>query len=137
MLALWLPTDSATVLRKMNEIQAIAARLPNVDLVLSQTKKDIARARRLQAEAEQARYGPGPRASPCPGLACCFAPQLLWLREEGRESVHVRGVQRAGGQEGCLPWWGDAEVINSIHGKLYSCDPVFHIVNCARRVSQT
>ncbi|KAB0377271.1 hypothetical protein FD755_011715 [Muntiacus reevesi] len=54
-LALWLPTDSATVLRKMNEIQAIAARLPNVDLVLSQTKQDIARARRLQAEAEQAR----------------------------------------------------------------------------------
>ena len=34
-LALWLPTDSATVLQKMNEIQAIAARLPNVDLVLS------------------------------------------------------------------------------------------------------
>ncbi|KAM6217376.1 laminin subunit beta-3 [Rhynchocyon petersi] len=54
-LALWLPTDSATVLRKMNEIQAIAARLPNVDRVLSQTKQDIARARRLQAEAEQAR----------------------------------------------------------------------------------
>lgn len=54
-LALWLPTDSATVLRKMNEIQAIAARLPNVDLVLSQTKRDIAQARRLQAEAEQAR----------------------------------------------------------------------------------
>lgn len=54
-LALWLPTDSATVLRKMSEIQAIAARLPNVDLVLSQTKQDIARARRLQAEAEQAR----------------------------------------------------------------------------------
>ncbi|KAI4563383.1 hypothetical protein MJT46_010992 [Ovis ammon polii x Ovis aries] len=54
-LALWLPTDSATVLRKMNEIQAIAARLPNVDLVLSQTKQDVARARRLQAEAEQAR----------------------------------------------------------------------------------
>lgn len=54
-LALWLPTDSVTVLQKMNEIQAIAARLPNVDLVLSQTKQDIARARRLQAEAEQAR----------------------------------------------------------------------------------
>lgn len=54
-LALWLPTDSATVLRKMNEIQAIATRLPNVDLVLTQTKQDIARARRLQAEAEQAR----------------------------------------------------------------------------------
>ncbi|XP_006159378.1 laminin subunit beta-3 isoform X1 [Tupaia chinensis] len=54
-LALWLPTNSETVLRKMNEIQAIAARLPNVDLVLSQTKQDIARARRLQAEAEKAR----------------------------------------------------------------------------------
>ncbi|XP_064333219.1 laminin subunit beta-3 isoform X3 [Camelus dromedarius] len=54
-LGLWLPTDSATVLQKMSEIQAIAARLPNVDLVLSQTKQDIARARRLQAEAEQAR----------------------------------------------------------------------------------
>ncbi|XP_037352621.1 laminin subunit beta-3 [Talpa occidentalis] len=54
-LALWLPTDSATVLRKMSEVQAIAARLPNVDLVLSQTKQDIARARKLQAEAEQAR----------------------------------------------------------------------------------
>uniref|UniRef100_A0A8C0SX89 Laminin subunit beta-3 n=1 Tax=Canis lupus familiaris TaxID=9615 RepID=A0A8C0SX89_CANLF len=54
-LALWLPTDSATVLRKMNEIQAIAARLPNVDLVLSQTKQDVARARSLQAAAEQAR----------------------------------------------------------------------------------
>lgn len=59
-LALWLPTDSATVLRKMNEIQAIATRLPNVDLVLAQTKQDVARARRLQAEAEQARYGPEP-----------------------------------------------------------------------------
>ncbi|XP_007481387.2 laminin subunit beta-3 [Monodelphis domestica] len=54
-LALWLPTDSATVLRKMNEIQAIAARLPNVDLVLSQTKQDVARARKLQEEAELAR----------------------------------------------------------------------------------
>lgn len=54
-LALWLPTDSATVLKKMSEIQAIAARLPNVDLVLSQTKQDIARARRLQDEAEKAR----------------------------------------------------------------------------------
>nr|XP_012314664.1 laminin subunit beta-3 [Aotus nancymaae] len=54
-LALSLPADSATVLQKMNEIQAIAARLPNVDLVLSQTKQDIARARRLQAEAEEAR----------------------------------------------------------------------------------
>lgn len=55
MLALRLPIDSATILQKMNEVQAIAARLPNVDLVLSHTKQDIARARRLQTEAEQAR----------------------------------------------------------------------------------
>ncbi|XP_057350703.1 laminin subunit beta-3-like [Manis pentadactyla] len=54
-LALWLPTDSAKVLKRMSEIQAIAARLPNVDLVLSQTKQDIARACRLQDEAEKAR----------------------------------------------------------------------------------
>lgn len=59
-LALWLPTDSATVLKRMSGIQAIAARLPNVDLVLSQTKQDIARARRLQDEAEKARCGSGP-----------------------------------------------------------------------------
>lgn len=93
-LALWLPTDSATVLRKMNEIQAIAARLPNVDLVLSQTKQDIARAQRLQMKAEQARYGPGPRAyaSPCPGLDWGFASRLLGLLAEGKESVHVRRV---------------------------------------------
>ncbi|XP_038604980.1 laminin subunit beta-3 [Tachyglossus aculeatus] len=54
-LSLWLPTDTETVLRKMKEIQDIAARLPNVDLVLAQTKQDVARARKLQEEAEQAR----------------------------------------------------------------------------------
>lgn len=73
-LALWLPTDSATVLRKMKEIQAIAARLPNVDLVLSQTKQDIARARRLQAEAEKARYGHWPQCLPN-GTGFMFTPQ--------------------------------------------------------------
>ncbi|KAI5930845.1 Laminin subunit beta-3 [Manis javanica] len=56
-LALWLPTDSATVLKRMSGIQAIAARLPNVGLVLSQTKQDIAWAHRLQDEAEKARVG--------------------------------------------------------------------------------
>lgn len=59
-LSMWLPADSATVLQKMREIQAIVTRLPNVDLVLSQTKQDIERARRLQAEAEQARCSLGP-----------------------------------------------------------------------------
>jgi laminin beta 3 len=82
-LALWLPTDSATVLRKMKEIQAIAARLPNVDSVLSQTKQDIARARRLQAEAEQARYGHWPQCLPHEtGLV--FIPQLCdWRGVQG------------------------------------------------------
>lgn len=82
MLALWLPTDSATVLRKMNEIQAIAARLPNVDLVLSQTKQDIARARRLQAEAEQARYGCALNSPPRTGLGFCSPAVLLEAREK-------------------------------------------------------
>lgn len=76
MLALWLPTDSATVLRKMKEIQAIATRLPNVDLVLTQTKQDIARARRLQAEAEQARCGLGPWHLPTQLLCCSQTPLL-------------------------------------------------------------
>jgi integrin beta 4 len=73
-LALWLPTDSATVLRKMKEIQAIAARLPNVDLVLSQTKQDIAQARRLQAEAEEARYDMGPQFLPARDWADALLP---------------------------------------------------------------
>lgn len=79
MLALWLPTDSATVLRKMKEIQDIAARLPNVDLVLSQTKQDIARARRLQAEAEKARYGYWPQCLPH-GSGLMFILQLVGWR---------------------------------------------------------
>lgn len=78
-LALWLPTDSATVLRKMKEIQDIAARLPNVDLVLSQTKQDIARARRLQAEAEKARYGHWPQSLPH-GTGLMFILQLCGWR---------------------------------------------------------
>lgn len=88
-LALWLPTDSATVLRKMKEIQAIAARLPNVDLVLSQTKQDIARARRLQAEAEKARYEHWPQCLPS-GTEFMFAPQPCgWERGTG-----------------AVTWWG-------------------------------
>ncbi|XP_029429936.1 laminin subunit beta-3 isoform X2 [Rhinatrema bivittatum] len=54
-LSLQLPADSAAILRKMNEIRSIAAKLPNVDAVLSQTKRDIARAKQLQKEAEEAR----------------------------------------------------------------------------------
>lgn len=55
-LALWLPSDPATVRRKMAEVQSLAARLPSVGLLLAQTKNDIERARKLQAEAERARY---------------------------------------------------------------------------------
>ncbi|OCT91581.1 laminin subunit beta-3 [Xenopus laevis] len=54
-LSLKLPTDASSILRKMNEIRAIAGRLPNIDSVLSQTKDDIAKAKKLQSEAEIAR----------------------------------------------------------------------------------
>ncbi|XP_063306983.1 laminin subunit beta-3 isoform X1 [Pelobates fuscus] len=54
-LSLSLPADSATILRKMNEIRSIAGKLPNMDAVLSQTKDDIAKAKKLQGEAELAR----------------------------------------------------------------------------------
>ncbi|XP_004616272.2 laminin subunit beta-3 isoform X1 [Sorex araneus] len=54
-LALRLPPTLTAVQQKMEEVRALAARLPNVGLVLAQTQRDIERARRLQAEAEQAR----------------------------------------------------------------------------------
>ncbi|KAM8976348.1 laminin subunit beta-3 [Pelodytes ibericus] len=54
-LSLTLPTDNASILRKMNEIRNIASKLTNVDAVLSQTKDDIAKAKTLQREAELAR----------------------------------------------------------------------------------
>lgn len=92
-LALWLPTDSATVLRKMREIQAIAARLPNVDLVLSQTQQDIARARRLQAEAEQARYSLGPELLlPGQGWAGVLLPKSVSGRNSFPSQKGCRGL---------------------------------------------
>ncbi|KAM4795742.1 laminin subunit beta-3 [Rhinophrynus dorsalis] len=54
-LSLKLPVDASYILRKMNEIRSIAAKLPNIDSVLSQTKDDIAKAKKLQSEAELAR----------------------------------------------------------------------------------
>ncbi|KAE8622758.1 hypothetical protein XENTR_v10005363 [Xenopus tropicalis] len=54
-LSLKLPTDASSILRKMNEIRSIAGKLPNIDSVLSQTKDDIAKAKKLQSEAELAR----------------------------------------------------------------------------------
>ncbi|XP_075471346.1 laminin subunit beta-3 isoform X1 [Ascaphus truei] len=54
-LSLSLPADASSILRKMNEIRSIAGKLPNVDDVISRTKDDIARAKELQREAEQAR----------------------------------------------------------------------------------
>ncbi|XP_017651521.1 laminin subunit beta-3 [Nannospalax galili] len=105
-LALWLPTDSATVLRKMNEIQAIAARLPNVDLVLSQTKQDIARARRLQAEAEQARSRAhaveGQVLGPAGRLVTSMMEQMsgFWERmEELRRQARQEQAQAAQAQQ--------------------------------------
>ncbi|XP_040279997.1 laminin subunit beta-3 [Bufo bufo] len=54
-LSLKLPVDASSLQRKMKEIRNIAGKLPNVDAVLSQTKEDIAKAKKLQNEAEEAR----------------------------------------------------------------------------------
>ncbi|NXH80692.1 LAMB3 protein, partial [Edolisoma coerulescens] len=54
-LSLRLPTDAAAVRRKMTEIQKLATELQCPEDVLAQTAEDIARAKRLQQEAEQAR----------------------------------------------------------------------------------
>ncbi|NXO02892.1 LAMB3 protein, partial [Rhinopomastus cyanomelas] len=54
-LSLRLPTDAAAVLRKMNEIQSLATKLQCPESILAQTAEDIARAKQLQQEAEQAR----------------------------------------------------------------------------------
>lgn len=54
-LSLKLPVDALSLQRKMNDIRNIAAKLPNVELVLSQTREDIARAKKLQTDAEDAR----------------------------------------------------------------------------------
>ncbi|NWI48280.1 LAMB3 protein, partial [Picathartes gymnocephalus] len=54
-LSLGLPTDAAAVRRKMAEIQKLATELQCPEDILAQTAEDIARAKRLQQEAEQAR----------------------------------------------------------------------------------
>ncbi|KAJ7331751.1 hypothetical protein JRQ81_013931, partial [Phrynocephalus forsythii] len=54
-LSLNLPTDSAVILRKMAEIQTLAAKLQCPEDIISQTAGDIARAKQLQQEAEEAR----------------------------------------------------------------------------------
>lgn len=54
-LSLRLPTDAAAVLRKMTEIQNLATKLQCPESVLAQTAGDIAKAKQLQQEAEQAR----------------------------------------------------------------------------------
>uniref|UniRef100_A0A8C3LTW5 Laminin subunit beta 3 n=1 Tax=Chrysolophus pictus TaxID=9089 RepID=A0A8C3LTW5_CHRPC len=54
-LSLRLPTDAAAVLRKMNEIQNLATKLQCPENILAQTAEDIAKAKQLQQEAEQAR----------------------------------------------------------------------------------
>uniref|UniRef100_A0A8C6NB23 Uncharacterized protein n=1 Tax=Melopsittacus undulatus TaxID=13146 RepID=A0A8C6NB23_MELUD len=54
-LSLRLPTDAAAVLRKMTEIQKLATKLQCPESILAQTAEDIAKAKQLQQEAEQAR----------------------------------------------------------------------------------
>ncbi|KAM6044565.1 laminin subunit beta-3 isoform 2-T2 [Chlamydotis macqueenii] len=54
-LSLRLPTNAATVLRKMTEIQNLATKLQCPESILAQTAEDIVKAKELQQEAEQAR----------------------------------------------------------------------------------
>ncbi|NXV06171.1 LAMB3 protein, partial [Cettia cetti] len=54
-LSLRLPVDAAAVRRRMTEIQRLATELQCPEDILAQTAQDIARAKRLQQEAEQAR----------------------------------------------------------------------------------
>ncbi|XP_075766153.1 laminin subunit beta-3 isoform X2 [Pelodiscus sinensis] len=54
-LSLSLPTDTAAVLRKMTEIRDLAVQLQCPESILTQTAGDIAKAKALQQEAEQAR----------------------------------------------------------------------------------
>ncbi|KAM9184921.1 laminin subunit beta-3 [Mergus octosetaceus] len=54
-LSLRLPTNAAAVLRKMTEIQNLATKLQCPESILAQTAEDIAKAKQLQQEAEQAR----------------------------------------------------------------------------------
>lgn len=54
-LSLHLPTDAAAVRRRMAEIQRLATELQCPEDILAQTAEDMARAKRLQQEAQQAR----------------------------------------------------------------------------------
>ncbi|KAJ6657932.1 hypothetical protein lerEdw1_001722 [Lerista edwardsae] len=54
-LSLHLPADSAMILRKMKDILSLAAKLQGPDSIIAQTAGDIAKAKRLQQEAEEAR----------------------------------------------------------------------------------
>uniref|UniRef100_A0A8C3S723 Laminin subunit beta 3 n=1 Tax=Chelydra serpentina TaxID=8475 RepID=A0A8C3S723_CHESE len=59
-LSLRLPTDTAVVLSKMTEIRNLAAKLQCPESILTQTAGDIAKAKRLQQEAEQIQAVLGP-----------------------------------------------------------------------------
>ncbi|XP_068125858.1 laminin subunit beta-3 [Hyperolius riggenbachi] len=54
-LSLKLPVDAFSLQKKINEIRSIAEKMPNVELVLSETKEDIARAKKLLTDAEKVR----------------------------------------------------------------------------------
>lgn len=54
-LSLNLPIDTGTILRKITEIQNLIAKLQCPDSIIAQTAGDIAKAKQLQQEAEEAR----------------------------------------------------------------------------------
>ncbi|XP_063153517.1 laminin subunit beta-3 isoform X1 [Candoia aspera] len=54
-LSLHLPTDTGTILSKITEIQNLITKLQCPDSIIAQTARDIAMAKQLQQEAEEAR----------------------------------------------------------------------------------
>uniref|UniRef100_A0A8D2KYR6 Laminin subunit beta 3 n=1 Tax=Varanus komodoensis TaxID=61221 RepID=A0A8D2KYR6_VARKO len=97
-LSLHLSTDSATILRKMNEIQNLAAKLQCPESIIAQTAGDIARAKQLQKEAEEARN----RANAIEGNVDDVSENLkqanlalqeaeYTIRSSGRSLQHMQG----------------------------------------------
>ncbi|XP_060087236.1 laminin subunit beta-3 [Heteronotia binoei] len=89
-LSLHLPTDFAMVLRKMNEIQNLAAKLQCPESIIAQTAGDITRAKQLQQEAEEARN----RANTIEGNVEDVAENLRQANialQEAEDTIHGSG----------------------------------------------
>ncbi|PKU37545.1 laminin subunit beta-3 [Limosa lapponica baueri] len=106
-LSLRLPTDAAAVLRKMTEIQNLATKLQCPESILAQTAEDIAKAKQLQQEAEQARSvgvqglsaaeGPSARANRANAVEGNVEEVVGNLRRANTVLLEARGAIRGSG----------------------------------------